>query len=307
MTLETSFRNPGLLNSQPVWRDLTSDEISAFQRDGVLCLRDLYSPEWVTMLTKDLASIMTEAPFSSNTKIKGGLYKWMTYDGIRDLVLFGPTAKPVMQAMGSQSLRFFHDQIFIKDRMLMEATPWHHDYTFWPLEGNQIASVWTSLDAVTAETSALEFVAGSHLWPQRFRAVGLGNRDVSTRPLDELPDIEADRSSFNILSWDLNPGDALLFHALTVHGSRGNSSVVRMRRAITTRWTGDNVIFKEADGLPFIFWEHGLKDGDFVSGPLFPQIYPGILESEVSARMRGPIPPDPARFEAFKRKLQTYI
>ena len=42
-----------------------------------------------------------------------------------------------------------------------DPTPWHHDATFWPIEGERIASVWTSVDSVDAETSALEFIAGS--------------------------------------------------------------------------------------------------------------------------------------------------
>jgi hypothetical protein len=37
-----------------------------------------------------------------------------------------------------------------------------------------------------------------------------------------LPDIDTDPSAFDIVSFDVEPGDVIIHHANTVHGSRGN-------------------------------------------------------------------------------------
>jgi ectoine hydroxylase-related dioxygenase (phytanoyl-CoA dioxygenase family) len=285
------------------WRDLTSEEIAAFQRDGVICLRELYSADIVATLAHVLDDIAAAHPPLKGMGTSGATYEWMTRDDVRDFVLFGPTARPVQQALQSQRLSFFFDQEFIKEKNVTEPTPWHHDYTFWPIQGRQIASVWTAMEPVTPETSALEFVAGSHRWKSLFQAIGLGGKDVSTMPRDPMPDIEANRDQYEILSWDLEPGDALLFHARTLHGARGNCSMLRKRRAMTTRWIGEDVRFASNEGLPIITWDHGLKDGDPARGPLFPQVLPFIDEDDVRERMRGPIAPMKERVESLMSAL----
>ena len=296
-------------HSEPEWRDLTHDEIDAFRRDGAICLRGLYSQSWLQLLADQLDAI---ADGQGGSSIMGGYYEWMNRDPIRDFVLFGPTAKPVRQALGSSRLNFFYDQVFIKEGVKGQPTPWHHDYTFWPIAGTQIASVWAALEPVTSEGSALEFVAGSHLWQRQFKAIAVSGADVSSRPLEDVPNIEANRDAYQILSWDLEPGDALLFHALTLHGARGNSTE-RRRRAITTRWTGDDAVYNLAGALPRFLWDPELKDGDPLSGRLFPQVLPTLIDAEIEQRMQGPIPPEPKQVEAVvvarklaeQRSLQT--
>lgn len=288
------------------YRDLTEEEVGDFARDGVICLRGLYSPEWVDLLATELNSIRERGVLGTGIKVDGSYYEWMQNDVIRDFVLFGPTAKPVAQALETQRLNFFYDQIFIKEKLGGKGTPWHHDHTFWPLGGKQIASVWTAMEPVTASGSALEFVAGSHLWGKMFEAVGVGGRVPSKDDVEPLPDIDANRDQYRILSWELEPGDALLFNAMILHGSRPNSAP-QNRRAITTRWTGDDVRYKPIEGVVRELWNHDLKEGDSLSGSLYPQILPGLLYSEVGERLRGPIAPAPELFNAFVASLKSRI
>lgn len=283
------------LPQQPT-RSLTPDQLEAYRRDGVVCVRALYSPDCVAHLAKALDQIFQAGSFEFpgiGATFKSDAFSWLTNDAIRDFVLNGPTACIAQQAMESKKVNFFYDQIFIKQALTPDPTPWHHDATFWPLEGNDIVSLWTSVDPVNAESSALEFVAGSHLWDKRWKPVGAGGVVVSSEDLEYLPDINADREKYNIVSWDLEPGDALLFHARTVHGSRGNRSPNQARRAITTRWCGDDVVFRPIEGQMPIVWAHGLKPGEHLGGPIFPQILPTIDNTAIAARMDGPVLPVP--------------
>lgn len=278
-------------------RDLTEEEITAYERDGVACLRGIYSPQWVATLTDVLdefyASETPQLPGVSAT-FKEAHFYWLENDVVRDFVLYGPSARVAQQAMRSKAINFFYDQIFIKGAKTSDPTPWHHDMTFWPLTGNQIATLWTSVDAVNAETSALEFIAGSHKWRNRWKPVAIGGAIVSEEAnLEALPDIDADRSKFDILSWALEPGDALLFHAKTVHGARGNNSPNKMRRAISTRWCGDDVRYDRVQGMMPLPRKTGLERGQVLSGEMFPQVLPTLDRAAVANRLKGPLHPDP--------------
>ncbi|HWE99266.1 MAG TPA: phytanoyl-CoA dioxygenase family protein [Caulobacteraceae bacterium] len=291
---------------EPPVRPLTAQEIEDYQRDGVACLRGVYSLRWVEHLREALDAFYARggiAGFGVSDTFRSNAYTWMTDDAVRDFVLGAPSAWIAAQAMGSRRINFFYDQIFIKQALTPDPTPWHHDATFWPFEGQQICSLWTSVDAVDAESSALEFIAGSHRWEKRWKPVGIGGVVISTEVLEQLPDIDADRSRHNIVSWALEPGDALIFQARTVHGSRGNRSRTTGRRAIATRWLGDDVRYQPAPGqLPSI-WNPGLHPGEAIGGAVFPQILPEPDAAALAARMAGPVPPDPERLDAVMDQL----
>ncbi|HVF95410.1 MAG TPA: phytanoyl-CoA dioxygenase family protein [Sphingomonas sp.] len=287
---------------------LSDEQIDSFWRDGVVCVRQLYAPAWVERLTKALDEICAAPSPITGMPREGSfhsdVFTWLTNDDVFDFVVNGPSAAVIQQALRSTRINYFYDQIFVKEQMSPNPTPWHHDFTFWPLAGDQIASIWTSVDAVDAESSALEFVAGSHRWPQRYRAIGADGMDFTTgTKMDELPDINADRGKFDIVSWELEPGDALIFHALTLHGARGNRSRSTKRRAITTRWCGDDVTY-HPKGMPMPY-QTGLRPGDRLSGRIFPRILPELVTEDLAERSRGPILPDPALMPALVARMMT--
>jgi ectoine hydroxylase-related dioxygenase (phytanoyl-CoA dioxygenase family) len=100
-------------------------------------------------------------------------------------------------------------------------------------------SLWIPLDDVPRQTCP-EFIAGSHLWgqffkPQRFSGVALNAEDT----LPVLPDINANRSAYDIRGFDLAAGDAIAFDYRTVHGAPSNMSTKRQRRAFSLRLVGE--------------------------------------------------------------------
>jgi ectoine hydroxylase-related dioxygenase (phytanoyl-CoA dioxygenase family) len=132
------------------------------------------------------------------------------------------------------------------------------------------------LDPVPAEI-CVEFVAGSHRWgkwykPRRF----VDNIDHPTSKEGEaIPDFDSRRDDFKFLSWDLEPGDCIVFHALTVHGAPGNTSLTTNRRAVSTRWTGDDARFARREGyMSPPFEEVTLAPGDVMDCETFPVVLP---------------------------------
>ena len=137
----------------------------------------------------------------------------------------------------------------MKEPRTESRTPWHHDLPYYCIDGTQCVSFWTALDPVPRAVS-LELVAGSHRWgksfmPKKFIGVDYQREGEA---LDTMPDIDGHRDEFEIVSFDVAPGDAIAFHFLTVHGAPGNVSASARRRAFVHRWVGDDVRFKVRPG-----------------------------------------------------------
>ena len=70
--------------------------------------------------------------------------------------------------MGSASSSFFFDAIFVRTPGAQFRTPFHQDEPYWSVGGFDTCSVWVPLVPVEKK-SALEFVRGSHRWPEKYR------------------------------------------------------------------------------------------------------------------------------------------
>ena len=147
------------------------------------------------------------------------------------------------------------EHVLVKEPRTAKVTPWHADKPYYPLEGAQACSVWMPVDPVPLE-STLQFIEGSHLWgktfhPRRFKthanydilrdeaAVGGGGGGV-----ERYVDVPSDKElqQYKILKWEMEPGDAIVFHMNTLHGAPGNDSKAVRRRVLSTRWFGEDVI-----------------------------------------------------------------
>ena len=87
-------------------------------------------------------------------------------------------------------------------------------------------------------------------------------------------DIESNRDGFEILGWELEPGDAVFFHMLTLHAAGG---ATRRRRAFSVRFLGDDAThapraWKTSPEFPGLVDE--LPAGAPMEHPLFPVVWP---------------------------------
>ena len=75
-----------------------------------------------------------------------------------------------------------------------------------------------SLDPVEKESS-LQFVKGSHRWPAHNPHHFGDDSPYEGTGLPELPNIDSEIEEYEILRWDMVPGDCLVFQGMSVHGS----------------------------------------------------------------------------------------
>ena len=179
----------------------------------------------------------------------GGFYddycNWQRIDEYRDFVEHSPAAGVVGPLMRANTVRIYHEHVLIKEPGTQEITPWHHDLPYYGVEGTQLCSMWVPLDPVPARACP-EFVAGSHRWGKRFiPRLFVSNEGYAEEGggYEPLPDIETQRGDHEVLSWELERGDCIVFHMLTLHGARNTSDLTTRRRGFSIRWLGDDAVF----------------------------------------------------------------
>ena len=87
-----------------------------------------------------------------------------------------------------------------------------------------------------------------------------------------VPDPDAE--GMRVLEWALEPGDAVAFHFLTLHGARGNTTD-RRRRAFSLRLLGDDARYVERPGRTSPpFPGHDMVPGQRLRTDWFPMLLP---------------------------------
>jgi ectoine hydroxylase-related dioxygenase (phytanoyl-CoA dioxygenase family) len=260
---------------------LTEAEVAAYRQDGAVCLRG-YFAAWLEPLRQGAERNLAEpGPVATEHDVdgKGRFFEdycnWERISEFRDFVLNSPAAGLAGRLMGARAVQIFHEHLLIKAAGTAKATPWHQDMPYYCVQGQQVVSLWLALDPVP-RTICPQFVAESHLrntlyYPRFFKDGA--NYDYDETGYATVPDIDADPSAYRILSWDLEPGDAIAFHFLTLHGAPGNVGT-HERTGFATRWLGDDARFAARPGVtsppyPGI----GLKDGERMREDWFPVVW----------------------------------
>lgn len=241
----------GNLHLHPA-RPVTAQDVADFERDGVVCLRGMFDEAWCGLLHDAAMEVMA----SGEGRVREpelGVGKGRFYSNVylsdldarfRKLRDESPAAEIAASLMQAEQVRFFYDQLFIKAPGTAAPTPWHNDLPFWPFQGRDLISIWIALTPVNKNTSGVQYVAGSHRWGKMFRAV---TPDYDPRFMDESMALCPDYGSgehdpaIRVLSWDMQPGDVLCHHPLTVHGAGGNQSSTQTRIGLSIRYLGSDV------------------------------------------------------------------
>ncbi len=254
-----------------------------FERDGAVCLRGVLSTETIDMVTQaieaNLADLSPRAQRASNSD-DGAFIEdfcsWQRLPVLEQLVRESNLGELAGLVMGSQQVRFFHDHMLVKEPGTAQRTPWHQDIPYYNVDGRQNVSMWIPVDPIS-RTVSLEFVAGSHhgpwYMPRTFRDAQAKWFPEGT--LAELPDIAAAPDRFNVLGWELEPGDVVCFHMQTLHTAAGNPGPNR-RRVLSLRFLGDDMVHAPrpwTTSPEFPGLVERLPAGAPLDDPLFPVIW----------------------------------
>jgi hypothetical protein len=205
------------------------------------------------------------------------------HEGIRDLYINGPLGAIAARLTNSSKVNLFNDQLFLKEPGSSVRTPWHQDQPYWSIQGTKVAVCWVPVDTVRVDNGAMGYVRGSHLWGETFKPSDFLTTDgvlalpgMDTDALPPLPPIDANPDDYDIVRFEAEPGDVIVHDYRTLHGSTGNISADRLRRANSVRLAGDDVTFYQRPSSPDP-WKFtlGLENGDPLDEALerFPRVF----------------------------------
>ena len=259
------------------------EEISSFHRDGAILLKDVLAEDWVSLLAEGLDECfaepdgMSSALVSNNSELRIDQFPAARSQKLRKFICESPLPA-LIGSIIKGPVRFYMDQMFYKPAGAMMPTPWHQDTSYYNVEGHDLIRAWVSPDVVPRDAS-LEIVKGSHLWNVTYRPLAGRDPDLSEeeheariamaeefgvyeRPgedfsynnaimdksLPETPNIEASRGSFDILGWDFEPVDVILFHGNVLHAAQGDVELPYPRRSHAIMYAGPNIRYVQRPG-----------------------------------------------------------
>ena len=264
-----------------------------YELNGVTVIRDVIDKKWIHSMQTAIDSILNNpglasieyTPQNNNGRYYGDFFIWRRNSTFKSFAFDSNLPELAAKLIDSSKINFFYDQLLVKEPNTEEKTPWHHDLPYWPLSGKKIISFWVGFDEVSHDTGTVKYIKGSHKWNKFYAPASFGknsgyNNLYKKMGLDEIPDIDSNIENYEILSWDLKPGDIIVHHPLTLHGSSGNVSPKIRRRGLALRYIGDDVTWDDRPGtfitnnkIQEILPPLSFQKGDSLTGEVFPLIW----------------------------------
>lgn len=283
-------------------RRILPEEVESFDRDGVVMLPGLFEQRWIDLLADGLDAHL--ALPTSRARIwdrddAGRTTFWdsMAWHGVPEYQRFvfeSPAAEIAGRMLGASRVHFYFDAVFVRSAGTAFETPWHQDEPYWSVSGYDTCTVWMPLVPVRAE-NALAFVPGSHRRSTVYDQYDFGSlnpdgksdvdrSDFSAIAEADIPDISADPAAYGVVSWDMQPGDCVVFNSRILHGGSGRLPEGVDLRVFTSKWLGDDVriAFRDVGMDPDfsgIMRDHGLRHGDRPGTDLLPEVWRSDVSS----------------------------
>lgn len=202
---------------------------------------------------------------------------WRREPRLARLATEGSIPEAAATLLAVSKLRFFDDQLFVKEGGAVDRAAFHQDLSYFHLDGNAGCVVWIPLDSVRSGGGTMGYVPGSHKWGNTYNP----NVFVSEMPSpgsagDNMPSIDSDPERYGVRYIEAEPGDIVIHHFQTIHGSEGNKSG-RTRRAFSLRYCDADIRYKTRSGAPFQpMHRQDAVDGDVLDGEIHPIVWSAL-------------------------------
>lgn len=251
---------------------ISEAQIAQYQRDGAVLLKGILSADHLRLLEEGVDQAYAD-PGKRSSIVRSPEGEGETLvetspshrsPALRSLMQGGLMAEIAARVMQQPSAQLIFEQIFYKTAGRILPTPWHQDTPFLRVRGFDMCRVWLTCDPSPADIT-VQMVRGSHRWNVVYSTQTEATEMVvqaearTEYTMDNLgdpnlplaPDVARYRDSFDILSFDVEPGDALVFQGNMLHGAFGRDHHDTPRRAFATMWGGPEVRYFEPKGKAF--------------------------------------------------------
>lgn len=202
------------------------NDTTAFQNDGFVVVRGLLSPEEAELLGKIARRDKQLAESAYGRKDASGQVTTLALrndlsDDIYSAIARSERVVNRMAAFLGDEVYHYHHKLILKEPRVGGAWEWHQDYGYWYHNGcllPDMGSCMIAIDRATQENGCLQVLRGSHAMGR----IDHGRTGDQTGADMERVDVALQR--FELMYVELEPGDAVLFHANLLHRSDQNRS-----------------------------------------------------------------------------------
>lgn len=212
---------------------LTESELAFYHEKGYVVKRGLFSRETMERLAQEIDGLHEKmaacAPPTVHLSWEEGLAEGRA-PKIRQL-MNSEKVSPILDALSRSEevlsilrqligpdVTLFHSKLMMKAARDGTFTPWHQDWGYWRRGSKEPshANCMLAIDPATQENGAIRFVEGSH----RQGPVDHKNFKSASFSLG----LEGGLDAFDSTLVEMEPGDAVFFGPLVIHGSAPNTS-----------------------------------------------------------------------------------
>ena len=270
---------------------LNANEIKEFNKNGAILLKNKFDKKWIEKLKVGInkAKANPSPRFTNHTKDKNlpsyleDFWTWDLHEEFKDFVYNSPTAKIASELLGAKKINLVMDNWFFREAGSKSKPPFHHDISYFDFEGSMCV-LWIPLEPVKKQ-DGIAWVKGSHLWNKLFLRTRFNDGHkvdgeagiVNGKKYEITPDILKNKNDYEFLEWDLEVGDCVYFDIRTLHGALYETSPSSDINRFTLRMAKENskIIYRGewAREERAIMEANGYKNGDDLSGKMFPTLY----------------------------------
>lgn len=260
---------------------LTAEQLLQYERDGFVAGPRVLTDDQISALRNELSELTSpdhdgrdlwyeyhsNESADPNTVLFHALGAWRLRPALHDILWNPAITVPASQLLGG-SVRFWHDQLFCKPAQHGGVVAWHQDYSYWTRTKPMAhLTCWIGLDEATVANGCVHYIPGSHQW-DLLPITGLAGDMTAIRNVLSDEQWEQFQKPVPV---ELNAGECVYHHPLTIHGSFANSTEIP-RRAVVLNMVKDGVC--SAADEPLLDGTQTVPSGQ----PLGGQFYPLLLE-----------------------------
>ncbi|MEM7503156.1 MAG: phytanoyl-CoA dioxygenase family protein [Pseudomonadota bacterium] len=256
---------------------LSEAQVERFQHDGFLLVEDFFSSEELEAFGRHVDAAVAYRTSDDERKLgEKSDYEqtfvqcmrlWEDHAAIRPFTFHPKLCAAAAALLRAERVRLWHDQALYKEPGGRQ-TDAHMDYPFWPVDRDELVSVWIPFEGVGEGGGRMSYVQGSHVaGVTKFVDIGQLRGGAPVDILDE-PQLEG----LSVVPVDAPKGSAVFHHACTVHLADANATE-RTRRVFTMAYMADGC--RRSHEEPYFALDRDqLKSGDVIVGPGHPIAWP---------------------------------